>query len=768
MNKISVQQDNSKNERTQNSLIDYLYFLDKRESENSADINFTGSLVVQHAYGDAIEYLTNKHNDFYVNVTDGMYIRFKDSSLANVLIPFFSSDGVGITYTDAQNVLSLDANHINAIPDTITSFDELQYFYVTSLYNNSFRNDTLLESINLKRIQDIGSYSFLNTPSLTNIGDTSNIKIIRSNAFRNSNIGGDLSFPLLERIEDYAFDSCTNITSVTFGPNFVGGNNYSIPGSAFNGCTSLEHIYNYSNITRISSTALRNTSLRSFDFSNIVSIDYNAFENTKLTSLELTNNMTGIGNGAFSRCTELQTASILGSVESLGYDIFRECTVLKTVDISGITYASQFYGCTSLKTLTLNPVTTTNLNCQDCTNLETINNQSSIKSIHDNGLRNCAKISAIDLTNCITIGGSAFIGTSLVNVDISACTSLGSSAFYSLNTLTSVKLCSDLKTLNGSVFKNCSNLSNINLNGAVITSIGQSAFEGCKSLTTFDVSSVMSLGAWSFAYCDNLTTLNLSSVITNIPNQCFRANPKLTSVGDLSGVNTIEKQAFLGCPLLAGPLDLSNCETIYNSAFEGCTSLSQVTLSSKCTTIYGAAFYGCTNLESVGDLSNVTMLGTSYANDPNTFRGCSSLTSVNLSNKCTLICSNTFRDCSSLTSVGDISGLTDIYGGTFQNCSSLIQNIDLSNITGSIGESAFNGCTVLTSILVGANVQKIDQYAFQNCPALTVKFLGTTPPSDFAINAFNSQIYKILVPNGSLNSYKAKIPESLYSKIETY
>jgi len=767
MNKISIQQDNSKNERTKNSLIDYLYFLDKRESENNTDINFTGSLVVQHAYGDAVEYLTNKHNDFYINITDGTYIRFKDSSLANALIPFFSSDGVGITYTDAQNVLSLDPNHINAIPKTITSFDELQYFYVTSLYNNSFKDDTLLESINLKRIQDIGDYSFLNTQSLTNIGDTSNIKVIRGAVFRSSGIGGDLSFPLLERIGDYAFAYCTNITSVSFGPNFT-GNNYFINSHAFDGCTSLEHIYNYSNITKIGNVAFKDTSLRSFDFSNIVTIDDNAFENTKLTSIELTNNMTSIGNGAFARCKELETVSILGSIESTGYDIFRECTALKTADISGLTNASQFDGCTSLETLTLNPGMTTNLNCQGCVNLDTINNQSSIKSINERGLYNCVKISSVDLTNCTTIGKYAFIGTSLDNVDISACTSLGNSAFDGLKTLVSVKLCPDLKTLNGSVFKNCSNLSNININSAVITSIGSSTFEGCKLLTTFDVSSVMSLDWWSFAYCDNLATLNLSSSITNIPSQCFRNNPKLTSVGDLSGVKTIEKQAFLGCPLLTGPLNLSNCETIDDNAFNGCTSLTEVTLSTKCTVIKGNAFNNCTNLESVGDLSNVTKLGTHFANDMNTFRGCSSLVSVNLSNKCTLLCGNTFRDCTSLTSVGDISGLTDIYGGTFQNCSSLTQNFDLSNITGAIGENAFNGCSSLTSILVGANVQKIDQYAFQNCPALTVKFLGTTPVPDFAINAFNSQIYKILVPSGSLNSYKAKISENVHSKIETY
>lgn len=717
-----------------------------------------GNITVPSVYKFIYDWLLERYpNTLRINYND-LYIYIKDPYIEAKLLEnnFGDSTNSHVTYSKAFAATTLPVFGItgsyNEYEENIAEFKELAEFTnVKKLSRSIFRNCKNIETVDLVNITELEDTVFYRS-GIKHCLNSGNVEIIGAQCFEDCTNLETFDFSSIKKIGTHSIFN-TGLTTI----HFNGSEDIILMNQAINNNKSLTVIDGLQNVKQFTANSI---------FSN----------NTALLELRLDNLELCDGNNFVNNCTSLHTFYAPKLATKIEYGTFGSCKALKnlTIDWENITTikGSAFNSCTSLTSdkVDISHVTefTGDRHFNECSSLTSLTLNQNIINIPEYFCYKCTNLSTINLTNCTTIGAYVFFNTSLVNVDISACSSLGGSVFSGVNTLVSVNLCSDLKTLNGSVFKNCSNLSNINTNSAVITSIGESTFEGCKSLTTFDVSSVMSLGAWSFAYCDNLTTLNISSVITNIPNQCFRTNPKLTSVGDLSGVKTIEKYAFLDCPLLTGPLDLSNCETINESAFKGCSALTEVTLTTKCTLIKGEAFNGCTNLELVGDLSNVTMLGTHFANDMNTFRGCSSLVSVNLSNKCTLLCGNTFRGCTSLTSVGDISGLTDIYAGTFHDCSSLIQNIDLSNITGSIGEAAFQGCSSLTSILVGANVQKIDQNAFKDCPLLTVKFLGITPPSNFAINAFNSHIYKILVPNDSLNSYKVKIPESLHSKIETY
>ena len=767
MNKISICQDNTKSERTQNNIVEYLYNLDNYETINNADISIVGNINVSHAYGDAVEYLTNKYNNFYITVNDGAYIRFKDAIVESTLRPLYSSDDIGITYGDAQNVLNF--NNLE-IPKTITSFDELQYFYVNLLGTALFKECPNLTSVNLKRVQQINQHCFNDDPQLTYIGDTSNIRIMGEAVFYNCNLTGDLNFPSLEYTFNAVFKNCINITSVTFGENYIGTQYYrQVAHQMFMGCTNLKHVYNIPNtITGVSSQAFENSGLEEFDFTNIIELGYNSFAGTNLTEFHMDHNFKTIDHNICKGCKKLVTASIKGTPEQTGdrWGIFENCSALVTADISGFTEGAQFSNCTSLETLTLSPIRTNNLGCRDCQKLHTINNLDKVVSIRGEGLYNCKSITELNIPNCTYIGERGLQGMELETLDISSVIELGNGALSHMDNLQTVTLSSQITSLPAGLFSYDKALTTVNMPNKP-RSLGNEVFAYCDELTTFDVSAVQTMGNWTFAYMKKIKTLNFTSALTAISYQCFNGDNTLETVGDLSGVISIAQRGFGSCSSLTGPLDLSNCESIDNSAFSGCESLTSITLSSKCTLIKGNAFEGCTNLTSVGDLSGVETLGTHFANDRNVFYNCTKLESVNLSNKCTLAGWNTFKNCTSLTSVGDISGLTELHNSCFENCKSLTQNFELLTQT-TIGDSVFSGCSSLTSVIIGEQVVKTGQYVFYNCPLLTVKFLSTIPPNQMAPNMFNGNILKVLVPVESVDAYKAKMDQTGASKVQGY
>lgn len=244
------------------------------------------------------------------------------------------------------------------------------------------------------------------------------------------------------------------------------------------------------------------------------------------------------------------------------------------------------------------------------------------------------------------------------------------------------------------------------IEGLPVTSISDSAFYGCTSLTSINIpDSVSMIGRFAFKDCTSLT-----------------------NIGIMDSVLEIGSCAFYGCSNLSSITIPDSVISIGDSVFCGCTDLISIELPNSVASISGGIFSGCTSLTSIDLPDGVTSIG-NWA-----FSGCTSLTNIDLPISVTFIGDYAFNNCTSLTSIELPTGVTSIGYRTFYNCTSLT-NIDFPDRVTSIGEQVFYGCTSLTRIDVPDSVTAIGVEAFARCTNLSSVCFKCDAP-EFGENVF--------------------------------
>jgi serine/threonine protein kinase len=345
------------------------------------------------------------------------------------------------------------------------------------------------------------------------------------------------------------------------------------------------------------------------------------------------------------------------------------------------------------------------------------------------------------------IGDRAFAWReSLTNINIpNSVTTIGDLAFGECDSLTSITIPSSVVTIIGNPFYHWhGNLYNeskafvyednvlFNKNKTTlvayraketnytvpnsVTTIGESAFAWCKSLTSINIpNSVTTIGDSAFAFCKSLTSINIPNSVTTIGDLAFWECDSLTSITIPSSVVTI-----IGNPFYHWHGNLYN-ETkafIYEDHVlfnKNKTTLityrgkeTNYTIPNSVTMIGNGAFSDCKFLTIINIPNSVTTIGNLA------FSGCDSLTSINIPNSVTTIGEDAFSGCNSLTSINIPNNVTTIGNGAFSFCKSLI-NINIPNSVTTIGYLAFNGCKSLININIPNSITTIGKGAFAYC-----------------------------------------------------
>lgn len=446
----------------------------------------------------------------------------------------------------------------------------------------------------------------------------------------------------------------------------------------------------------------------------------------KLTDISFAPNceLATIESEAFKYCSLLKVLDLPESVNSIIDKAFMGCSALKTITLKGSVVLAPLFGTTAyensyrvlyngssyyvpsaLKTVVISSTSTMIAESayKNCYEIQTVTfrNPQSITAIGNHAFENCNNLTSVDLSGVKDIGTGAFAYTGLNSTIVLKVNNLGINAFKGA-AITGIDLSkSELKVLPINAFANCTQLVNVSLPEIGVTTISDSVFSGCNSLTTLaaaDIASVLTIGRESFK----------------------NTGLDATVVANFTAIKRVGQNAFLGSAWEKGEAQ----DVIYVGgrvayAYKGTTPFS---ISATTISIADGAF---TNMASVGGNIDLTACSVLEYIGEKAFEG-TAITGLITPTNLSMIATEAFRNCAQLVSVNvsaDTIGLRAFY-----NCL-LLNSLTLSTNVKMIGEQAFsaegNG-NGITAVKLPVTLSYLGASAFENCKALASLSFDTT------------------------------------------
>ena len=343
-------------------------------------------------------------------------------------------------------------------------------------------------------------------------------------------------------------------------------------------------------------------------------------------------------------------------------------------------------------------------------------------------------------------------------------TAIAANAFAGNETVVTVTLGADVKTVGVAAFAGCSALVEMDAASSSLTRIGNAAFLGCDALLTVSLpASLTSVGVDAFLACDGLTSIRfggdseawmhvsvgahndaIEDMITLANGEryegAFRSgscNSLVKWMMDESGVLTVYGEGHIpdyseleSAPWSAFSAEIkkivieSGIDIVGKNAFGGCEKLTSVTFAESVRLIDDSAFYGCTALVEMILPSNLRRIGAGA------FYGCNHLRDLIIPASVTHVGAGAFMNCERLAEITLSDGMTEIAPWTFSGCERLTA-LSIPESVQRIGVGAFYGCVVLSEVTLGGTTVTVEKNAFVGCSGLSdVVFRGGTRTVD--------------------------------------
>lgn len=262
-------------------------------------------------------------------------------------------------------------------------------------------------------------------------------------------------------INDTQFQNDTSLVSVML-PDTV----YRLGNNSFNGCTNLRYV-NLENITVYGDRSLLNSGLTGELYLPKITgneLGTSTFQGTKITSIASLGTLTQLmGNPSVSRapfgfCTELESVTLPSSLTTL-YCAFWGCTKLKTINLENVTTlrAWTFRDCYNLR-----------INELYLPNLTTLEDNAFGPNRNGNSFPYIYKITSLGHITQIPDGNpgsnygvfSQFTGLNEVTLH-EGITKIGACAFYQCTSLLSITLPSTVTTINQWALSDCTSMTTL-------------------------------------------------------------------------------------------------------------------------------------------------------------------------------------------------------------------------------------------------------------------------------------------------------------------
>ena len=656
----------------------------------------------------------------------------------------FTNPSYGPTYTGQYYGATLYIGDVTTQPTSAfygTYITGISYGpQVTSIAANAFQYNHALKSVTL-------------SANCTSVGNL---------AFNQCTALQTVTMPGVVTLGDNVFLDCTNLQTVSLPSATTLGH------QVFRGCTSLER----AEIPLVASVG------------NATFMDCRSLTYADISSL------TSVISGTFSGCTSLEEVILNDEGCTIGDTAFSGCTSLSTIDLSHVTNIGiqAFYNCSSLvnQSTDLGSATIINISAFSGTDsasapkLGNIDIHSAIR-LYSGAFKYAGVTGSIAAAeNCQfatenLATGEIFYGCTISDFTFNNESQIPSNALsgivgtygitlvkvsgltvFSGNTnISSVTIADGYRWVNGGnngtdivtgMFRNCTNLASLTIQGDRTGEdrlvIGQSAFEGCTSLATVDLSKVKTIGDSAFNGCTSLfaNVDNVSFTNITINSAAFR-NSGLNGTITLDGCTLYDVGGtylpFGGCNITSVNYSGSNAVTTYNllanissggytlnvigTQIPDCrndTNLLAVVIGS---TVTGSGNYlgftGCTNLASV------TFNATGYSNEYYTsqakgpFYGLEQTIALTIGNGVTNIPDYMFAGIrlSGNPSFGAVTIGAYAFSGATCGAITIAEGA-------TIGNYAFYRCST-PSVTLGNGVT-LGNYSFSECTATSVS-LGT-------------------------------------------
>ncbi len=365
---------------------------------------------------------------------------------------------------------------------------------VTSIGSNAFGYCSHLSSINLPdNLDTIGKNAFTHCDSLKKIVIPESVKYIDESAFTGCSGVDTIVFNAINcNINVNSYGNCSPFDGLRNKAFIVGNKVTQIPWFLCYHMRNLREIIIPNSVKTIASRAFCNCdSLSIVELGDSVNYigEWSFGYCSSLDSIIIPTSVSTIGNSAFFNCSGLMSIIIPNSVVNLGEECFRGCTNLTSaiVNASGILKNGTFSDCTNLTDLFIGDGITSIKNIGGY-----VKNISIGKSVSSIDCRFPSTIETViwNARNCTDF-------TSESNSPFSPCQSKN----------VSISFGSEVRRIPAFLCSNMRYMTTLEI-GENVTTIGQSAFEGCYSITSLTLPRyLVSIDDWAFMNMVGLTEI---------------------------------------------------------------------------------------------------------------------------------------------------------------------------------------------------------------------------------------------------------------------